>query len=127
MKKFNVLNWDFNHDKLEYYDVLPYFRNCYKERVNKFKQFSKTKKYQNMNEEEKKNYLKYSFVPKTLNEFKKFITDESHYQYWGRCEYEMICEGWPVQKNSYKLDIHEQIMMNIDIISDILFNENNKD
>lgn len=126
MKKFNVLNWDFNHDKLEYYDVLPYFRREYKERVDKFKKFSKTKKYQKMNEEERNEYLKHSFVPKTLSEFKKFIMDESHYQFWGRCEYEMICEGWPVQKNSYKLDIHEQIMMNIDIITEILFNEYNK-
>jgi hypothetical protein len=37
----------------------------------------------------------------------------------------MICHGWPGQKNSYKLDVHEQIMMNIDIIAEILWNEFN--
>ena len=69
MKKFNVLHWNFNRDKLEYYDILPYFRNKYKERLDKFKKFSKTKKYLSMSDEEKKEYLKYSFVPKTLDEF----------------------------------------------------------
>ena len=127
MKKFNVLHWNFNRDKLEYYDVLPYFRNKYKERLDKFKKFSKTKKYLSMSDEEKKEYLKYSFVPKTLDEFKQFIEDESHYQFWARCEYEMIVHGWPVRKNDYKLDIHEQIEMNIDIIAEILFNEYNNE
>lgn len=122
-KKFNVLIWDFNHDKLEHYDVLPYFRKCYKERVDKFKKFSKTKRYQKMTEEEKNDYLKFSFVPNTLDEVKKFIEDESRYMFWARCEYEMILHAWPARKNDYKLDIHEQIMMNIDIISEIFFDE----
>ena len=125
-KQFNVLNWDFNHDTIEHYDVLPYFRMQYKEKVDNFKKFSKTKRYQKMTDEERADYLKYWFVPKTLEEFKQFVKNESHYKYWGRCEYEMICEGWPVQKNSYKIDIHEQIMMNIDTIAEILFNEYNK-
>jgi hypothetical protein len=76
-----------------------------------------------MTDEERKEYLKYSFVPHTLNEFKIFVESESRYQFWGRCEYEMICHGWPVRKNEHKLDIHEQIMMNIDIIVEILYNE----
>lgn len=55
--------------------------------------------------------------------FKREIERASRYRFWARCEYEMICSGWPVQKNRYKLDIHEQIMMNIDIITDILWEE----
>ena len=115
MKKFNVLMWDFNHDELIHYDVLPYFRNCYEERI------VKSKKYKGTNEMILIN--KYFKVPKTLDEFKKFIENESRYQFWSRCEYEMICHGWPVQKNDYKLDVHEQVMMNINIIAEILYDE----
>lgn len=114
MKKFNVLMWDFNHDELIHYDILPYFRNCYKERIKK------SREYKGINENDFNNYFK---VPKTLDEFKKFIENESRYQFWSRCEYEMICHGWPVQKNDYKLDVHEQVMMNINIIAEILYDE----
>ena len=107
-KKFNVLTWDFNKDTIEHYDILPYFRNEYKLR--------KKNKYQDEN-------LK---VPTTLDEFKKFVESSSLYMYWSRCEYEMIVHGWPVEKNDYKIDVHEQVMMNIDIIAEILYNEFNK-
>lgn len=96
--EFNVLIWDFNSDKLMCYDVLPYLRQCYDE--------SQTK-------------------PNTIDELKDFIKRESQYQWWSRCEYEMICHGWPVRKNDYKLDVHEQVMMNIDVITQILYNEIN--
>lgn len=96
MKKFNVLCWDFNTDSLIHYDVLPYFRKC----------IEKTK-------------VKY----KSLGDFKELIEKESRYNFWSRCEYEMICHGWPVNKNNYKIDVHEQVMMNIDVIAEILFEE----
>ena len=116
MKKFNVLMWDFNHDELIQYDVIPYFRQRYKERVKRYKKYSKKENFDVDNE--------YMFVPKTLDEFKKFVENESKYQFWSRCEYEMIVHGWPVQKNDYKLDVHEQIMMNINIVAEILYKEN---
>ena len=106
-KKFHVLTWDFNRDKIEHYDVLPYFRDRLEERIEK-----------NKNEED--DYFK---VPKSFDEFKKFVKNESLYQFWSRCEYEMIVHGWPVRKNDYKIDVHEQIMMNLDVISGILFDE----
>ena len=92
MKKFYVLTWNFNSDRLVHYDVLPYFRrNC-----------AKCDNYKS---------------------FKGEVERTSRYKFWARCEYEMICSGWPVQKNEYKLDVHEQVMMNIDIITDILWEE----
>lgn len=111
IKKFNVLRWDFNTGKLTYYDVLPYFRDCYKEVV----EFNKKNKLDNKS--------KWWQIPKTLDDFKKFVKIKSQYQFWGRCEYEMICHGWPVHGDDYKLDVHEQIMMNIDTIAEILYNE----
>ena len=116
MKQFNVMIWDFNSDKLVHYDVIPYFQQRYKERVKRYKKYSKKGHLAVDNE--------YTFVPKTLDEFKMFVENESRYQFWSRCEYEMICHGWPVQKNDYKLDVHEQIMMNIDVVAEILYKEN---
>lgn len=107
---FNVLIWDFNTDSLEHYDVLPYFRDCYNECVKKSKN---------------KNHIDYFNIPKTHDEFKKFIEDRSLYMFWSKCQWEMIIHGWPVRKNNYKIDVHEQIMMNIDIITNILYNEMN--
>ena len=95
-KEFNVLKWNFNTDNIEHYDILPYLREC----------ISKSK-----------------IEIKNIDEFKKFIEKESRYMWDGRCEWEMICHGWPVRKNDYKLDVHEQVMMNIDIIAEILYNE----
>ena len=97
MNKFNVLRWNFNSDQLEQYDILPYFRDQYKTSKEKLK---------------------------TIDDVKKFIERESRYQFWSRCEYEMICHGWPRIKNDYKIDIHDQVMMNIDIIAKILYTEN---
>ncbi len=116
-KSFNVLVWDFNSDSLEQYDVLPYLRRCYKDRVDRFNKHSKEEDFNPDNE--------YYKVPKTLEDFKEFIKKESMYQFWARCEYEMICHGWPMRKKEYKLDVHDQILMNIDVISDILWEEIN--
>lgn len=120
MKKrsFNVLTWDFSGDHIEHYDVLPYFRDCYDERKKK----AKGKKIQKIIEENP-DMRKYYAVPETYEEFKKFIERESMYMFWGRCEWEMITHGWPVRKNDYKIDVHEQVMMNIDTIADILWKE----
>lgn len=114
-KVFNVLMWDFNSDSLIHYDVLPYFRECYKERVKRFKKYSKDKDFDVSN--------KYYKVPETFEDFKEFVKDAGMYRFWGRCEYEVIITGWPQQKNEVKVDVFEQIEMNIDIISNILVEE----
>lgn len=93
--KFNVINWDFNTDTLEAYDVLPYLRKECK-------------------------------GAKSLEELKGLIESKSKYQFWSRCQYEVIVHGWPVQKNDYKIDVYEQIMMNIDVIAKILWEEKNE-
>lgn len=122
-KKFNVLTWDFNKDNIEHYDVLPHFRECYKKRVDDYKSTVKKAWWKKAEEKEKEDYLKHFSVPKTFDEFKQFVKDESLYQFWSRCEYEMICNGWPVRKRQHKLDVHEQIMMNIDVVAEILWKE----
>ena len=93
MKSFNVIWQDFNARKFEPYDVMPYL----------IKEYNKT--------EDK---------PKTYLEFYEFIKQKSLYQYWARCEYEILICGWPNTKTRAKWDIHQQIMMNIDIITELL-------
>lgn len=112
MEKFNVLLWDFNRDELVHYDVLPYLRDRYEDRKKRSEEAGKNKELSKLWK-----------VPKTLDEFKEFIIGESRYQFWARCQYEMICHGWPVRKNDHKLDVHEQIMMNIDVIAKIMCDE----
>lgn len=121
MKKFNVLTWEFTMDKLEPYDVIPYFVERYKDRKKK----ANRKSYKKMVEANPE-YKKYYGLPETLDEMKSFIECESMHMFWSRCEWEMIVHGWPVKNNEYKLDVHEQVMMNIDTVADIVYNEVNK-
>ena len=132
-RQFNVLHLKFDNKKVEYYDVLPYFRECWKEK-HRFEKENVTDK-------------------KSL---KEWVERASRYQFWARCQYEFLIAPWPLGSyemnkkvrqlitnkdfdlgdyndniNFYnaimcdmsKIDIHEQIMMNIDIIVDILWEE----
>ena len=102
MKQFNVINFDFNARKFVAYDVIPYLVSCYNKRVEIGSDDERLK------------------VPKTYDEFKKFVKDESMYQFWSRCEYEIILVDWPNQKTEEKWDVYEQIMMNLDIVTEIV-------
>lgn len=124
--KFYVLNWDFNTDEIKHYDVLPYLRNCIDGRYETWKSCQKSKMFQKRltrNEISEKELIRYYKVPDNFPDFKDFIDLVAQHQFWGRCEYEMICTGWPVQKNDYKIDVYEQIKMNLDIICNILWTE----
>lgn len=96
MTQFNVLNYDINRQKFKAYDIMPYLIDCYKKEKKK---------------------------PKTFEEFKDFIEKQSLYMYWSRCEYEIILVDWPCQKVEEKWDVYDQIMMNIDVITDIVMKE----
>ena len=98
MKQFNVIIWDINRDTLESYDVLPYFRNAYIECKKKDR-------------------------PSTLEEWKEFIERRGRYQFWARCEYEILISPWPTNNKQFKIDVWQQIKNNIDIVAEILANE----
>ena len=91
IKPYKVISWDFNSDNIEYYDIMPFL-------IDSYKKIKKNK-------------------PKTFDEIKEFITNESRYRFWSRCEYEVIITGWPKQKREVKIDIFNQIMENIDVIT----------
>ena len=115
-KEFNVINFDFNNKTFKSYNIIPYLLSCYNEEKNK---------------------------PKTFDEFKDFIKNKSMYRWWSRCEYEIILSPWPYTSSPSerydkkgeddieawkehwkihlqeceKIDIHCQVMMNIDVIT----------
>lgn len=93
MKSFNVVLQDFNIKKFEPYDVMPYFIREYNKSENK---------------------------PKTYDEFREFVKRKSIYMYRSRCEYEIILCGWPNTNTQEKWDVHKQIMMNIELVTEIL-------
>lgn len=96
MKEFNVIINEFNTGKFVPFNVLPYLLQCYK----------KTKK-----------------KPKTFEEFKNFIIDESRYQWWSRTEYEIVLEEWPTTEHNKKIDVFWQIMLNIDLVVRLIMEE----
>ena len=98
---FNVICFNVNSNKMEEYNIIPHLKNCY-------------------------NSKKKSERPKTFEEFKSFIISESMYQWWARCEYEIIISSWPTCNCEEKWDIYQQIMINIDLITRILMEEINK-
>ena len=102
INKFNVIIE--NNGKFEPYDIIPHLIDEYNCLVDIHKEMSE-----------------YPYkVPETFNEFKEFVKRESAYQWWGRCEYEIILSDWPSKRNEEKWDIHRQVMMNIDIVTNIL-------
>lgn len=88
---YYAISWDFNHDKMTPYDVMP----------SLLKAYNNTKK-----------------KPVTDDDIKAFIISESRYMFWSKCEYETILSSWPPRENgnTHKMDVHEQLMMNIDSV-----------
>lgn len=98
MKKiipFYVISESINEQTFAPYDVMPYLVGCYKE----------TKKDKR---------------PVTFDEFKEFVKNNSMYMYWSRCEYELVLKPWVGRIREKKVDVHWQLMMNIDLVTEIL-------
>lgn len=93
MKQFNVIIYDINRKKFKPYNVMDFFVDEYNEEKSK---------------------------PKTFDEFKEFVERKSMWMFWSRCEYEIILSDWPPSGVEEKWDIYRQIMMNIDIVTEIL-------
>lgn len=124
MNKFNVIIYDFNGKKFTTYDVLPYLRNAYEERVVRHKELlKKIKRSKKLDESILDD--KYNKVPVTFNDFKEFVKSESQYQFWSRCEYEIILSDWPPSNPPIeeKWDVFDQIMMNHDIVTKLLMED----
>ena len=124
---FNVLLYDFNTRDVEIYNVVPYF----------------------VREWEAGSFEKNKI--KTKDDFREWVLRAARYHYWARCEYEVLIAPWPFGsyqtkqrlkelegksveehfidymnaccEDMVKIDIYDQIEMNIDIFVDLLWNE----
>lgn len=135
---FNVLIY--KNGKVEHYDVLPYFRDSWKEKYNK---------------EEKEKIKTAKSKARRMQLFTEWVRGRSRYMFWARCEWEMLLANWPfgsyrlrnemkeflkgpvnlddytqclnfeniIIADMHKIDVHRQIEMNINIIVDILYKE----
>lgn len=97
MKPFYVIREEYG--KFIPYDIMPYLINCYKT--------------------EDKRKWKYNKKPETFDEYKSFIKKKSIYMWWAKCEYEIVLYDWPCLTNNEKWDVHKQVMMNIDLITEV--------
>jgi hypothetical protein len=113
MKQFNVLTFDFNGRGVKFYDVMPYFRSEWQDKKNR------------------KVYYKLTEDPVVVTDkktLKDWVIDKSRYMFWSRCEWECLIAPWPYReetliKDLKKIDVHEQLMANIDILVDMLAEE----
>lgn len=92
---FYVINMSFGSSKEVYaYDVIPYFlRMYYSEHLSE--------------------------RPITQEEFVEFVRKWGINRYWARCEYEHLILSWPPsdKEQAIKVDIWDQILMNIDLVA----------
>ena len=89
MIPFNVICYSSITDKFEAYDIMPHLISVYKRKEQK------------------------------PEDIRKVIIEESMCQWWSRCEYEMIIKDWPVNTIEEKWDVHKQVMMNVDVVTQI--------
>lgn len=106
---FKVVLYDINRDRVEFYDVMPYFISAWSEDKKR-----KTKIWNSAEIGSK------TEMPKTFEEFKDFVMSAGRYKFWARCEYEVIVSDWPNQRDKTKIDAFDQIEANIDVIAKLL-------
>lgn len=92
-KPFHVVVDDVNKHQFVPYDIMPYF--IYE-------------------------YGQAKFKPKTHEECKSFIVKHSQYMFWSRAQWELVLKPWVSSTPERKIDVYEQIMMNIDIVTTTL-------
>ena len=104
MIEYKVITWNFNTDRIEHYDIMPYL-------------------YRRLEEKRKKRQI--ALKDLTLERLKEFIDIESKYQFWARCQYEVILSSWPLKENGHKhkMDVYEQIHMNLDNIAKLMYDD----
>ena len=136
-KEFKVLLMDFNRKKYEAYDVLPYFRNVW--RGHKFNRDKDYDKIPVKTKEQLKEWIiswgrnqfwarcEYEFLMaswpfgsrRMTDEVKAFLINQPDIDnYENNLRFRNI-----IIRDMVKIDVFEQLMMNIDILVDILYDE----
>lgn len=95
IEHFYVIIHDFNTNKMVPYDVLP----CLVDRCRSIKP-----------------------KPRTFEEVRDLVRKESMYRWWAKCQYEILLSPWSssTDKESEKWDVHQQVMMNLDLVAHLV-------
>lgn len=97
---FNCIIYDYNRRTFEPYDIMTYL----------MREWAGQKKHRRTRAE----------LPKTMTELQEWVKRWAQYQFWSRCEYEVILTPWPPNKDvASKIDVYDQIKMNLPIITEI--------
>lgn len=94
--KWNCFAWNFNTDKLYWFNVLN---------DDLLKDIEATYK-----------------AKRTTNraDFSEVVKRWAMWHYWSKCEWEVIITDWPKYNNEYKMDVFEQLEANWEIFTDYL-------
>lgn len=130
---FNVLEFDFNSKRIKYYDVLPYFRDVWKsKKYNHDKDKVKNKKDLLRWIDDVARYqfwarCEYEFLIaswpfgsyKMREDISNVISSDFDINDIDQCiKFENV-----ITQDMQKIDVYEQIKMNINVITDILYSE----
>ena len=136
MVKFNVIHYDFTHRKVIHYDILPYFREEWNDKYHK-------EEKNKIKETKSKELLRQWIINRSHYRFWGRCEYEHLVAPWPFGSYKikedlkkLLTPDFDIEKlddsikfynilmqDMEKIDIHDQIMMNIDIITDILYKE----
>ena len=98
---WNVYRENFNHKEIEVRNVFECSIRFNDDLIEIYKKYNNDKE-------------------KFLNEIKRSLM----YNYWSKCEHEIILSSWPSREdfNEEKIDVYDQIMINWDIFSEYIWN-----
>lgn len=57
--------------------------------------------------------------PQDFNEYRQWVKDRLRDMFWAKCEYEMTWVDWPCAAVERKVDVYEQLMPNLDVVTRI--------
>lgn len=122
MKKYNVILWDINSRCIKWYDIMPFIQEQWDLATGVMKRkLRNAKKLKVRDLKKEKTYV----MPSDFDSIKKFILEICQYQFWSRCEYEILVDGFPSFGEPEKIDVYDQIEQNIDVITSLFMKNNN--
>ena len=62
----------------------------------------------------------------TYEQFKEDIRSSLSFSFWSKAEYEILCSGLFQRSEPYKIDVYYQVLPNLDILVNYIFETINK-
>lgn len=108
---YNVINWDINGEKMIFYDVMPYLVECWEDHKKGLKKRLAALKRHKIRDHVEEALCR---MPETYDEIKTFILGEARYQFWARCEYEVLVTGWPARIPKFTKEEFDELTQKVE-------------